>query len=346
MTKYISIRNKSGSISFQLNKKTLFIFLTLVFISFILFILSLSIGSSFIHPLTVIQHLIGVGNGENDFILNTLRLPRVLLAFLVGSALGVSGLILQGVIRNPLASPDIIGITGGASVGAVIFIVYFAETISIEWIPLAALLGAVIVSVIIYSLSWKKGITPIRLVLIGIGVAAAMKATITMMLVAGETVVTTRAYLWLTGSMYGASWQDVYSLLPWLLIFIPLALLLSRVINVKELGDDIAKGVGVRVQLYRFLLLLISVVLAGSAVAYVGGIGFVGLIAPHISRMLIGRQFAGLVLISALTGGIILASADIVGRTAFLPLDVPAGVFTAGIGAPFFIYLLYRNRNA
>lgn len=345
MTKYITVRNKSGSISFQLYKKTLLIFLILVFISLFLFILSLSIGSSFIHPLAVIQYLTGFGNGEHDFILNELRLPRVLLAFLVGAALGVSGLILQGIIRNPLASPDIIGITGGASVGAVIFLVYFAETINIKWISLAALLGAVIVSIIVYALSWKKGITPIRLVLIGIGIAAAMKAIITMMLVLGETVLTTRAYFWLTGSLYGANWLDVYSLLPWLIVFIPLALLFSRIVNVKELGDDIAKGFGVKVQLYRFLLLFISVVLAGAAVAYAGGIGFIGLIAPHIARMLTRRLFAGLVLISSLIGGIILASADIVARTAFLPLDIPAGVFTAGIGAPFFIYLLYRNRN-
>jgi iron complex transport system permease protein len=345
MNKYISIKNKSGSISFQLYKKTLHVSIILVCISVFLFILSLSVGSSFIHPLAVIQHLVGYGNGENDFILNTLRLPRVLLAFLVGAALGVSGLILQGIIRNPLASPDIIGITGGASVGAVIFIVYFAETISIKWITLAALLGAIVVSIIIYSLSWKKGVTPIRLVLIGIGVAAAMKAIITMMIVISETAVTTRAYLWLTGSLYGANWQDVFSMIPWLLVFVPLTLFFSRVVNAKELGDDIATGFGVNVQFYRLVLLFISVALAGSAVAFAGGISFIGLIAPHIARMLVGRLFAGLVLISAFIGGVIVMVADIVARTAFLPLDIPAGVFTAGIGAPFFIYLLYRNRN-
>jgi iron complex transport system permease protein len=121
--------------------------------------------------------------------------------------------------------------------------------------------------------------------------------------------------------------------------------LLARIVNIKELGDDVATGLGVKVQSHRFLLLFISVALAGSAVAFAGGIEFVGLIAPHISRMLIGRSFAGLVPISAIIGGIIVVMADGVARTAFLPLDIPAGVFTAGIGAPFFIYLLYRNRN-
>lgn len=345
MANHISIRSKKGTISFQLYKKNLLIFFILSIFSFGLFILSLSVGSSFIHPLSVIKELIGYGNGENDFVLNTLRLPRVLLAFLVGAALGVSGLILQGIIRNPLASPDIIGITGGASVGAVIFVIVFSESIGLKWVSVAAFLGAAIVSIIIYLLSWKKGVTPIRLVLIGIGVAAAMKALTTMMVVLSDTVQVTRAYLWLTGSLYAASWQDVTSILPWVIIFIPLALVFSRTINAKELGDDIALGLGINIQLQRVLLLFISVALAGSAVAYAGGIGFVGLIAPHIARMLAGRSFAGLVPMSALIGGAIVALADVVARTAFLPLDIPAGVFTSGIGAPFFIYLLYRNRN-
>jgi iron complex transport system permease protein len=345
MTNFFTVRTKSGSISFQLNKKTGITILLLSLLSLILFIISLSIGSSFVSPQAVVKQLFGFGTGEYDFVLNTLRLPRVLLAFMVGAALGVSGLILQGVIRNPLASPDIIGITSGASVGAILFIVYLMGTVSLKWLPLAAIVGAAIVSIIIYLLSWKKGVTPIRLVLIGIGVAAVMKAIVTMMLVISKDAVTTKSYLWLTGSLYGANWQDVFSMLPWILIFIPLTLLLARTVNVKELGDDVATGLGVKVQFQRLLLLFISVVLAGSAVAFAGGIEFVGLIAPHVGRMLIGRSFAGLVPISALLGGVIVLIADIVARTAFLPLDIPAGVFTAGIGAPFFIYLLYRNRN-
>jgi len=345
MTNFFTVRTKSGSISFQLNIKTGITILLLSLLSLILFIISLSIGSSFVSPQAVVKQLFGFGTGEYDFVLNTLRLPRVLLAFMVGAALGVSGLILQGVIRNPLASPDIIGITSGASVGAILFIVYLMGTVSLKWLPLAAIVGAAIVSIIIYLLSWKKGVTPIRLVLIGIGVAAVMKAIVTMMLVISKDAVTTKSYLWLTGSLYGANWQDVFSMLPWILIFIPLTLLLARTVNVKELGDDVATGLGVKVQFQRLLLLFISVVLAGSAVAFAGGIEFVGLIAPHVGRMLIGRSFAGLVPISALLGGVIVLIADIVARTAFLPLDIPAGVFTAGIGAPFFIYLLYRNRN-
>lgn len=345
MTNFLTVRTKSGSISVQLHTKTWMTFIILSLLSLFLFIFSLSVGSSFISPIDVVKQLFGYGSGEYDFVLNTLRLPRVLLAFMVGAALGVAGLILQGVIRNPLASPDIIGVTAGASVGAIIFIVYFMGSISINWLPLTAILGASLVSTMIYLLSWKKGVTPIRLVLMGIGVAAAMKAIVTMLLVMSEAAVTTKSYLWLTGSLYGANWQDVYSMFPWLLIFIPLTFLAARTVSVKELGDDIAVGLGVKVQFQRLLLLFISVALAGSAAAFAGGIEFVGLIAPHIGRMLIGRSFAGLVPICALLGGVMVVMADVVARTAFLPLDIPAGVFTAGIGAPFFIYLLYRNRN-
>lgn len=345
MKNEVTVRFKSGRISFQWVKKTMWTVLFLSVAALILFIASLSVGSSYISPVAVAAHLLGYGDGSHEFVLNTLRLPRAILAFMVGTALGTAGLILQGIIRNPLASPDIIGITSGASVGAIIFIAYVMGTVSIIWLPLWAIGGAAAAALLIYSLSWKKGVTPIRLVLMGIGIAALMKAFVTMTLVMSEAAVTTKAYIWLTGSLYGAAWTDVYAMLPWLLLFIPAALLYARLMNALELGDDVAKSLGIGIEVQRFGLLLISVVLAGSAVAFAGGIEFVGLIAPHIGRMLVGRSYAGLVLVSALTGGLLVMAADIVARTAFLPLDVPAGVFTAAIGAPFFIYLLYRNRN-
>ncbi|PLR82031.1 iron ABC transporter permease [Bacillus canaveralius] len=345
MSKYFSVRDRSGRFSFHIEKKMVVIFSLLLCLSLLLFIVGLSVGSTMINPLIVLLHLLGLESTEYQFTIDTLRLPRMILSLLVGMALGVSGLILQGIVRNPLASPDIIGITGGASAAAVLFITYFSGTISIKFIPFAAILGAGIVSLVIYILAWKKGVTPIRLVLIGIGVAAAMGALTTMMIVLNRTYTTGQAYIWLTGSVYGANWENVYSMLPWVLIFVPLALLFSREVNVQELGDQVALGLGSRVQYHRFALLIVSVALAGSAVAYAGGIGFVGLIAPHIARKLVGRSFGGLVPVAALIGGLIVILADVVARTAFLPLDLPAGVFVSGIGAPFFIYLLYRNRN-
>lgn len=345
MPKYMTIRSKSDRISFQIALKTCLITLILSLLLVLLTILGLSAGSDFIHPWIVIQKLFGYGSGDYNFVLHTLRLPRVLMALLVGAALGVAGLILQGIIRNPLAAPDIIGVTSGASVGAIVFIVYFMGTVSIQFLPLAAIIGASIVSFIIYLLSWKKGVTPIRMVLIGIGISALAKAMVTMLLVISNVAATTKAYLWLTGSLYGANMQDVFLLLPWVLVLLPLTFVMARIVNVKELGDDIAIGLGVKVQVYRLFFLLISVMLAGSAVAFAGGIAFVGLVAPHMSRMLVGRSFAALIPVTAIIGGIIVIAADIVARTAFLPKDLPTGVFTAAIGAPFFIYLLFKTRN-
>ncbi|MBD8520129.1 iron ABC transporter permease [Lysinibacillus sp. FSL R7-0073] len=345
MSNYRTIRTKSDRISFQIAKRTCWIILLLSLLLVIITIIGLSAGSDFIHPFIVVKELLGYGNGEYDFVLHTLRLPRILMALLVGAALGVAGLILQGIIRNPLAAPDIIGVTSGASMGAIIFIVYFMGSVGIQFLPLAAILGAAIISFIIYLLSWRKGVTPIRMVLIGIGISALAKAVVTMLLVISEVAATTKAYLWLTGSLYGANMTDVYLLLPWVALLLPLTFVLARTVNVKELGDDIAIGLGVKVQVYRLLFLLISVMLAGSAVAFAGGIAFVGLVAPHMSRLLVGRSFAGLIPVTAIIGGIIVIVADIVARTAFLPKDLPTGVFTAAIGAPFFIYLLFRTRN-
>jgi iron complex transport system permease protein len=345
MSKYISFQNRSGKLSFQFEKRAIAVFLGLGCLFILLFVVGLSLGSTFLHPVIVIKHLLGFGTGEHSFVIQTLRLPRMLLSLLVGAALGVAGLILQGIVRNPLGSPDIIGITGGASFAAVVFIAYFAETVGINWLPFVSILGAGIVSILIYFLAWKNGISSYRLILVGIGMSSIMGALTTMMLVFGNAYTTQQAYVWLTGSVYGASWGSVFSMLPWVLLLIPLTLLFAKTANAHALGDSVAAGLGVNVQLHRFCLLFISVALAGSAVAYAGGIGFVGLMAPHISRMLVGRSFGSLVTTSAITGGLIVMLADTVARTAFLPLDLPAGVFVSGIGAPFFIYLLYRNRN-
>ncbi|RWZ54647.1 iron ABC transporter permease [Halobacillus fulvus] len=344
MGEYIHVRTKSGRLSFQVRKKSIFLLIGLAILTMAVFLISLASGSNYIPVQDVIAVLIGISE-DHAFVLNELRMPRVLMGFMVGASLGVAGLILQGVIRNPLASPDIIGVTGGASVGAILFLSFLAGTVSVVWLPLAAILGAFVATTLIYSLSWKNGVTPIRLILIGIGISALMNAVVTMLIVLSDTTVTTRSYLWLTGSLYGSNWEEIGLMIPWVLVLLPIALLFSNIVNVKELGDDVASGLGIHVQKYRFILIAVSVALAGAAVAFAGGIGFIGLIAPHITRLILERSFAILVIGSALIGGMMVLIADIVARTAFLPLDIPAGVFTAGIGAPFFIYLLYRNRQ-
>ncbi|WP_186577195.1 FecCD family ABC transporter permease [Aquibacillus kalidii] len=343
MTKYISYRTKSDSFSIQIHMRSIMMILLLLLVLLFIFVISMSAGSSYIPIQVVLEELFATS--DQAFVLNELRLPRILMAGIVGAGLGVSGLILQGMIRNPLGSPDIVGVTGGASVGTVLFIVFLLGEVSVQWLPLSSITGAAIITFIIYLLSWKNGVTPIRLILVGIGISALTNAIVTMFMVSSEAAVASKVYLWMTGSLYGANWQEVMIISPIILLLIFASLFFTSVVDVKQLGDDVASGLGVRVQFFRTLLLAISVGLAGTAVSFAGGIAFVGLIAPHIARLMLHRSFGILVIGSALMGAIIVMVADIIARTAFLPSDIPAGVFTAGIGAPFFIYLLYRSKG-
>ncbi|MCM3698797.1 iron chelate uptake ABC transporter family permease subunit [Paenibacillus macerans] len=341
----IIFRSKKEAVSLQVERRAVLVIAVLVLLVLLAAVFGTSLGNDVISPLEVLRTILGLNAGEYDFVVLTLRLPRVLLSLLVGAALGMSGAILQGVIRNPLASPDVIGITGGAAAVAVGFVTLLGGAVSIKLLPAFAVAGALVTSMVIYALAWKAGVAPIRLVLIGIGISAITSAGTTFMLIISPFYTAGQAYIWLTGSVYGASWTDVYTLIPVILLVVPLVLWLARSLNAQEFGDDLATGLGVTVERHRFALLLCSVLLAGFAVAVAGTLGFAGLIAPHIARKLVGRMFGSLLLVSALTGALLVFGADLVGRTAFLPLDVPAGVFTAGIGAPFFLYLLFKNRN-
>ncbi|GAS85105.1 FecCD family ABC transporter permease [Paenibacillus amylolyticus] len=345
MRKMLTFRNKKDTISVQLERKSLAVIGICILLFLVAGVVGTSVGSDFISPLDVLRTIFGVNAGEHDFVVLTLRLPRVLLSLLVGAALGMSGALLQGIIRNPLASPDVIGITGGAAVAAVGFVTLLGGAVSIKLLPLFAIVGALVTALIIYVLAWKKGVSPIRLVLIGIGVSAITGAGTTFMLILSPFYTAGQAYIWLTGSIYGASWTDVRTILPVIIIVVPLAIWFARSLNAQEFGDDLATGLGVTVQWHRSALLLCSVLLAGIAVAVAGTIGFVGLIAPHIARKLVGRMFGSMLIVSGLVGALLVFVADLLARTAFLPLDVPAGVFTAGVGAPFFLYLLFKNRN-
>lgn len=344
MRKYIPVRGGGGGFSFLLDKRGILFSLLFLILTLLLFLLSLGMGDFFIAPIDVIKVLLGTGASDHTLVVQTFRLPRVLAAILVGACLAVSGSILQGMVRNPLASPDLLGITGGASVAAVAFITLFPAA-SIRWLPLSAMIGAAIVTALLYGFAWKKGISALRLVLIGVGIQACTSALNTLLLVTSPTYLTSKAMVWLTGSVYGTDWNAILTLLPWALVFIPLAFLFGRSINVQQLGDDVARGVGHHVEKYRALLLLLCVALAGAAVAIGGAIGFVALLAPQIARKLVGPAFGALLPVTALTGSFIVTAADLVARTVFSPLDLPVGIFTAAIGAPFFMYLLFKYRN-
>ena len=281
---------------------------------------------------------------DYSLVVNTLRLPRVLVALLVGMGLATSGAILQALTRNPLADPGIIGVTAGASLAAVTLIVLF-PAIALFTLPFAAFGGALVVTVLIYWLAWNQGSSPMRLILVGIGITSIATALTSVLVTFGEINNVSQALIWLTGSVYGRSWYHVWSLLPWLAVFLPLAFLLCRDLNALNLGDDVAQGLGSQVEQKRTLLLLISVALAAASVATAGSIGFVGLIAPHLARQLVGPAHEGLLPTAALTGGMIVVSADLLAKMLFAPIELPCGIVTAIIGAPYFLYLLYQNRN-
>ncbi|RBO80272.1 FecCD family ABC transporter permease [Marinomonas aquiplantarum] len=342
MDKLLRVRNRF--MSFSVPWKSIFSMSMTLLVFLLVLMFSLSVGEEFIPFTQVILALSGHSDSKIQLVIEILRLPRVLMAAMVGAALASSGLVLQSMIRNPLASPDIIGITGGASAAAVCFLSFFASAFGLVWLPFFAIVGALLAALLIYGLAWNSGVTPMRLVLVGIGVSSAMGAVTTFVIAASPLATSITAYIWLTGSVYGASWADVKALLPWLCVSWPLAFYLARRVNTQELGDHIATGLGISVQRLRVVVLFLSVLMAAPAIAYAGAVGFVGLIAPHIARRLVIRSFAFLLPMSAFVGACLVMLADLCGRLLFQPLDVPAGVFVSAIGAPFFIYLLYRQR--
>ncbi|PKG25307.1 FecCD family ABC transporter permease [Niallia nealsonii] len=349
MSNYQGFRAFNGKLSFLLDKKSAIKISILFLLTVLVFIISAGLGGMAINPLAVLHVFFGGGTDLEKLVVLNFRLPRIVLAGIAGMALAVAGGMLQGMVKNPLASPDIIGITAGASTAVVGFLSIFSDknhalTVSIQWLPVAAFFGATIIGFTVYLLSWKNGVTPVRLVLIGIGISAFMQALTTLFMILGPIYRASEANIWITGNVSGASWEQIWIMLPWSIVFLAIAFAVARHVNIQELGEDIAAGVGSHVQKSRFLLLLISTCLVAGAVAFVGGIGFVGLMAPHIARRLVGSSFGALLPTSAFIGALVLMVADLIGRTAFSPLEVPAGVFTAAIGAPYFIYLLFKSK--
>ncbi|WP_339242428.1 iron ABC transporter permease [Paenibacillus sp. FSL F4-0243] len=328
----------------RIAKHSFLLFLGLTCLVAALSLLSLSVGGVSVPLKEVLASLTGRNAEASNLIIMQFRLPRIAAAILIGAALAVAGALLQGVIRNPLASPDLLGVTGGASVAVVAFMT-FVTGYSIHWVPFIAIGGALVATTINYVFAWKKGVSPFRLVLIGIGISTAMGALTTFLLISGPAYLAAQVLNWMTGSIYGTNWSYIEVLWPWVAVFIPLSLLLAKELNVQSLGEDVARGLGSKLQLSRMILLFYSVALAGAAVGVAGTISFIGLMAPHIARMLVGNSYKLIIPVSALIGAIILLLADLAGRMLFQPLDVPAGVFTAGIGAPFFMYLLFKRKK-
>lgn len=344
MHKYVVVRTKKPTLSFHINKRAVGINLLLFLLLGVVIVLSIGLGSLRIPVWEVIKAFVGAGTEQNQLIVLDWRLPRIVVSIMVGASLAISGAILQSLVRNPLASPDLIGTTAGATAAAVAFIT-FTKDVSVQWMPLVALIGGLITAAFTYAVAWKNGVSPFRLALVGVCISAGMGALSVFFLIITQTHKASNALGWMTGTVYGMSWVNVMTLLPWTLLFLVAAIFQIRYLNAQELGDDIAKGIGVAIDKKRLLLIAISVALAGAAVGVAGGISFIGLMAPHIARRLVGSAYGYLLPASAVLGGMFVVLADLVGRTVFLPHDLPAGIFTAAIGAPFFVYLLYKTRD-
>lgn len=311
----------------------------------VVLLLSAAIGEYSIRPADVVRAVLGrrSATGEDHtFIVNALRIPRALVAVGVGCALGLSGVLLQAITRNPLAAPSILGITQGAGLAAVLLVVA-APAGAAVLLPVAAFSGATVAALLVYGLAWRGGASPARLVLIGVAVAALAAALTTVVITFGNIYRVQSALVWLVGSVRARGWPEFWTLLPWLALLFPVTLWSARSLDALGLGDAVARGLGVHVERRRGLLLLVSVALAGAAVSVAGTVGFVGLMAPHLARRLVGPAHGALLPTAALLGGLIVAAADLTGRTVLAPVEVPCGIVTAILGAPYFVYLLYRG---
>ncbi|MFC5703374.1 FecCD family ABC transporter permease [Cohnella faecalis] len=319
----------------------------LVILTLLTIVASLGLGYSSVSFGRIIPTFLGHGTFKEDFILFSVRMPRIAITLLAGMALALSGAILQGVTRNDLADPGIVGINAGAGVGvAAFFLTSPIEPGSFVYlIPLSAFAGAFLTACLIYAFAYsrKSGLHPVRLVLVGIGFSMALSGVMVVITSSADRNKVDFIAKWLAGNIWGTDWPFVWALLPWLIVLFPIALYKSRTLNLLALNESVAIGSGVPVTKERGILLITAVALAASAVSVTGGISFVGLMAPHIAKALVGPRFQAFVPVSVLIGGWLLLLADTIGRNVADPSGLAAGIVIALIGAPYFVYLLLRR---
>ncbi|MDP9388097.1 MAG: iron chelate uptake ABC transporter family permease subunit [Actinomycetota bacterium] len=335
----VVVRSPQLGASTRVHARAVWVTLVVVAVALVTFAWSLAVGD-FPVPITdVLASLAGVGSDDAGFIVRALRLPRGLTALLVGAAFGLSGAIFQRLARNPLASPDIIGVNAGAAAGAVFVIVALGGTATLT--TFGALGGSTITAATIYLLAYRRGVSGYRLVLVGIGITAMLVSVTSYLLTRAEIHDAQRAVVWLTGSLNGRGWEHVRPIAAALAVLVPATVALARQLRLLELGDDVARGLGAGVEAARGGLILVGVGLAAVATASAGPVAFVALVSPQIARRLVGARSIGL-LPAAASGALLLVASDLVARRLFAPTELPVGVVTGVLGAPYLLYLLAR----
>lgn len=332
------------------NSKTLLVVSILVVLIFITFLVSLNMGSFSMEPMDVIKTFLGQGQRNHEIAIFKLRLPRIVIALLVGSALSTAGVILQGVTKNDLADSGILGINSGAALFVVVYIylmngnVYEGmSNLTVFTMPVVALVGALFGAFLIYSLAWKGGINSSRLLLIGIGINIAFTSILTIFQLKFTTQEFNRVMAWTSGSIWGTSWKYVIAVLPFIVVFMGITIYKAKYIDVLNLGDEVSTSLGVEVEKQRRRLIIYAVILSGVSTAVAGSISFLGLIAPHIGRKIIGPKHKRLIPVSALIGTLLLLVADTISRNILAPIEIPVGIVVSIIGVPYFIYLMLAN---
>lgn len=317
----------------------LFAFVVIYILSFLI---SMANGAVKITFKEIIETLFINESTVNYQIIWNVRLPRTIVASLVGACFALSGAILQGIMRNPLAGPNTIGVSSGAGLFTLIVHIIFPDYYNLA--PIGSFLGAFLATMFIYALSWKDGASPMKLILAGVAVSS--------LLGAGNNIIMTfypdkvsGVIGFMVGGLSAVNWKQVEMITPYAVFGIALVLFIPNKLNIIMLGDEVATGLGINVEKTRFFFIIISSLLAGAAVSVVGLLGFVGLIVPHTTRIFIGSDYRYLFPATIFTGSTIVLLCDTLARTLFSPIEIPVGIIMSALGAPFFLYLLRRKRD-
>jgi iron complex transport system permease protein len=331
-----------GQLSIRFRPRAFVVTVVVLLAAALTVVLNVGVGDFPMSPVEVIRTLMGHGNRGSEYIVYELRLPRALTAVLAGLALGMSGAVFQSMTRNPLGSPDIIGFTQGAALGAVLEILVFHG--SQLQVAAGALIGGMAISALVYVLSYRRGVQGYRLILVGIGVTAVLTSVVSYMLLRAKIDQAQNAFVWLTGSLNGRDWSHVVPIVIALCVLVPPTLAMSRQLSLLEMGDDTAQALGIRVERSRLMLLFLGTALCAVAVSSIGPVAFVALAAPQIARRLTRSSTVGLVPAGAM-GAFLLIASDLAAQRVFAPTQLPVGVATVSVGGIYLAWLLFRENQ-